>query len=230
MIPIEDTKNTKLLLIVVIGGLILLSTLMVVFNENKDSVSASNQEFYEEELTPQKAPTKETDVPTKVKKIEHNIEVLDMDRVWLNDVIQFSSTQNEVRTKLGEPDSISTPNFECGAYIAGEEPWGDLVNIWHYQGTKIVTFKDKTEIMTVKLRGLDCTLHHSRIIFSGHTSLSDLAKVFPISVENSYEWKDVRDGRTYQLVRIAPKPSWDDEWVLKFFNDELIEIEYWTPC
>ncbi len=157
-------------------------------------------------------------------------EVLDLDSIWLNDKIGFSTTQAEVRAKLGVPDSITTPNFECGGYVAGEQPWGDTVNIWHYQGTRIVAYKNRAEIMVVRLREWDCTLHHPRIIFSEYTTLSDLVKVFPNSAKRSYDWKNPTDNRTYKLVRIAPKPSYDDQWVLKFYKDKLFEIEYWIGC
>lgn len=155
---------------------------------------------------------------------------MDLDSVWLNDVIRFSTTQEEVRETLGTPDSITTPNFECGGYVAGKEPWGDAVNIWHYQGTQIVTFKDQANLMVIRLRGWDCTLHHPRIILSGFTSTSELAKVFPNSVEQAYEWKNPTDGRTYTMVRIDPKPISDDKWMFKFYNDELYEVEYWISC
>lgn len=158
------------------------------------------------------------------------LEVMDLDSVWLNDAIKFATTQNEVREKLGEPDSVTTPNFECGGYVAGEEPWGDIVNIWHYQGSQIVTFKDKANLMIVRLRDWDCTLHHPRIILSGFTSTAELAEVFPNSVEQAYEWKNPTDGRTYTIVQIEPKPISDDKWMFKFFNNKLYEIEYWIGC
>ncbi|MTI40547.1 hypothetical protein [Fulvivirga lutimaris] len=157
-------------------------------------------------------------------------EILYKDSVWLNDAVQFTSTQKEVLDKLGKPDSITTPMFECGAYIQGEEPWGDKVNIWHYQGTEIVTFKDRAEIMKIRLKGWECTLHDSQMIFSGETSIEDLREVFPKSVKNSYEWKDVTKGIRYTLVKIAPNPNYDDSWILKFYKNQLIEIEYYTPC
>jgi hypothetical protein len=157
-------------------------------------------------------------------------EVMNMDSVWLNDQIPYTSTPSQVKEVLGEPDSVTTPNYECGAYIAGEEPWGEIVELMHFQGTRIVTFKDKAELVVIKVREWDCTLHHPKIILSGYTSLEELAEVFPKSVQQSNDWKDVRNGNTYRLVLIAPKPNWDDKWVLKFLDNKLIEIEYWTPC
>ncbi|MFY0654539.1 MAG: hypothetical protein JXQ96_21060 [Cyclobacteriaceae bacterium] len=157
-------------------------------------------------------------------------EVMDMDSVWLNDQIPFTSTPDQVKEVLGKPDSVTTSNYECGAYIAGEEHWGDVVELMHFQGTRIVTFKDETKLMSIKVREWDCKLHHPKIILSGYTTLDELREVFPKSVGKSYHWENVRDGKTYRLVRIAPKPTWDDEWILKFLDNTLVEIEYWTPC
>jgi hypothetical protein len=157
-------------------------------------------------------------------------EVLHTDSVWLNDIIPFSSSQSLVKETLGDPDSVVVPDYECGAYIAGEEPWGDTVSVWFYKGTKIVTFKEKTEIMSVRLRGWETTLHHPRIILSEFTTMEDLSKVLPNSVSKGYDWTDAKSGLTYRLVRIAPKYGWDDEWVLTFYDNRLTEIEYWVPC
>lgn len=187
---------------------------------NKDTLNYANDKIQED------------------RKIEHaNInrtteidEVLDLDSVLLNNLLKFSSSQLEVKAKLGEPDSITTPDFECGGYVAGEEPWSDIVRIWHYQGTKIVAFKDRAELMMITLKESGFTLNHPRIVLSKNTLLSDLAKVFPNSVEEAYDSENSIDKKTYKLVRIAPKPSSDDQWVLTFYNDKLVEIEYWIGC
>ena len=172
---------------------------------------------------------KKANIHNFYKEIEKQ-EVLDTDSIWLNDAIPFLTSQKEVLCKLGKPDFITTPNFECGAYIAGEEPWGDTVNVWHYKGTKLVAFKDKATIMVIKIRGWDCTLHHPRIIFSGYTTLEDVAEVFPLSVQKVYNWEDVSNGKVYQVVSISTIPNSDDKWHLKFFQNKLVEIEHWTPC
>jgi hypothetical protein len=162
------------------------------------------------------------------KKFVH--QVLDQDSVWFRDLIPYSTLQDSLISILGNPDSITILKNDCGGYVAGQEPWGDSVNIWYYGETEFVTFKDKAEIMSIKLKGWDDTLHHPKIILSENTKIEDLAKVFPQAVERSYKSKNVEDGKTYTFVNLEPKPDWDNKWKLKFFEGKLIEIIYYIPC
>ncbi len=172
------------------------------------------------------------EVPVKVtaqsdKKL---VEVLDKDSIWLNDDIKFVTTQTELKNKLGSPDSVTYPNFECGAYISGVEPWGDSISVWYFKGAEFVAFKDVAELRSVEFSEWEWTLHNPSLVLSRQTTLNDLKAVFPYSVSKSYEWVDARDNRSFILVRIAPKSGWDDQWVLKFYDKYLVEIEYWSPC
>jgi len=155
---------------------------------------------------------------------------LSRDSIWLNDDIPFTTTQSNVIAKLGQPDSISTPYFECGTYVSGEDPWGENIEIWHYQGSQIVTFKEKAELMAIKPAGKNWSLHHPNFIFSKNTTLDKLAAVFPLPVSKTEDWRDSKDGRIYQLVRISAGADLEDQWILKFYFNKLEEMEYWSPC
>jgi len=91
---------------------------------------------------------------------------------------------------------------------------GDKVNL------KLVRFHESPG--NLRLIYPTITLCHS-------TKLEEVKKLFPVSVKISYDYFDPEQKETYRLVRINPRKAWTDEWILRFKEGQLYELEYWTP-
>ena len=160
------------------------------------------------------------------KRIEvENPEVLDFDSVLLNNKIPFQTTVQKLKYHFGKPDSIIVKNYDCGGYF--EE--GD-VSIYYYGLTSFETKGDTAAIQNIDLGTGRFRLKFKNIFLDRNTSLSDLKKIFPISISKSYMLREASKNKDYQFVRIYPRTNYDDEWVLTFYNGKLIEIDYWIDC
>jgi hypothetical protein len=89
--------------------------------------------------------------------------------------------------------------------------------------------KDSVVLRQINFQAGKSTLKTPRLTLSKKTTLEELGQAYPVAFKSSYDWAD-ETGKKYRLVRIPPKPNYDDEWVLKFDGDHLVEIEYWIPC
>ena len=168
-----------------------------------------------------------TSPDTKNKK---HIEVLDLDIVLYDGKVPYSSSPKELLAALGEPDSITDILNECGAYVPGEEPWGDKIDNWHYNGSEFAVFRDQAEIMVISFQDIKTTLEYPGIIFSQKTTIDELSDKFPGAVENSYEITTEPANKKYLIVRLFPTPDYDDLWVFWFYQGELEKIIYWVGC
>jgi|GEM_PF-1338323 len=152
-------------------------------------------------------------------------EIIYSDSVFVNDIIPFETTTKNLIKKLGKPDSIVTTPYNCGGYF--EEFTAD---VYYYGHTFFESYKDTVVIQIINFTDRRFKLKTTQLVLDNTTSIADIKHFFPHSVEKSNDWVNPIDNKTYRLVRINPKANYDDQWILRFHNDKLIEIEYWVPC
>lgn len=151
-------------------------------------------------------------------------EVLDMDSVYVNGVIPFTTTVKQLIEKLGKPDSILSRNYDCGGYF--EKP----VEVYCYGQTRFEAFENEVVIREISFKEGKFNLKTTKQVWTNKTSLKDIGRYYPQAVDESYDWENPSNKKIYRIVRIQPKTNYDDLWVLKFYNGKLVEMEYWIPC
>ncbi len=153
------------------------------------------------------------------------LEVLDMDSIVINEKFRFQTSRSKLREHLGKSDSTIKANYDCGGYF----DVGD-VSVDYYGSSSFETSMEKTVVRNINFQDGRFTVKAGNIIFNKNTTLTAIKDAFPASAKKSYLWKDVSDNKEYTVVRLLPKLNYDDQWVLKFYNGKLIDMEYWIPC
>ncbi|MFN3405737.1 MAG: hypothetical protein ACK40G_16695 [Cytophagaceae bacterium] len=155
-------------------------------------------------------------------------EVLEIEKVSINEQIPFQVSTSDLTTKIGEP--VNTGICESkGLFNKSKSKLEDNVYSWRYPGLEFLVYRDIANIRIIQFKNSDLRLVHPEITLSADTTLEQLREVFPISCKNGYDMKDEETGKNFHIVRLNTKLDWVDEWVLKFDNERLSEIEFWTP-
>ncbi|MEO8149310.1 MAG: hypothetical protein ABI723_16815 [Bacteroidia bacterium] len=154
-----------------------------------------------------------------------SFEIINVDSILINNKIPFQTTTKNLISNLGNADSIITKTFECGGYFDAEN-----VSIYYYGTSTFETYRDTAVLQKINFREGRYNLKTNKITLSNLITIQKLKQLFPMSTNKSYDWIDAVDKKTYTIIRIKPNQNYDDEWVLKFYNNKLVEIEYWIPC
>jgi hypothetical protein len=158
-------------------------------------------------------------------QLDTTVEYIDRDSVFVNDRISFFTTAKDLRKYLGKPDSTAIITYDCGGFFS----WDGKVRGYYYKGTVFEENNDTVVLRKINFRDKTIKLKTPKLILSKNTTLEEFARVYPVAFKSSYDWSD-ETGKKYRLLRIQPKPNYDDEWVLTFDANQLVEIEYWVPC
>ena len=152
-------------------------------------------------------------------------ETINIDSMLINNNVPFLTTVKVLKDNLGKPDSIVTKPKNSGNYVeVATDP------IYFYGQTTFEIHKETAVLQKIDFRNGQFKLNTTGFTLDKHTTLNDFRQFFPVSTAKSYDWIDPIDKKTYRLVKVQSKENNIDQWVLKFYNDMLMEIEYSTSC
>jgi hypothetical protein len=151
--------------------------------------------------------------------------VMDADSLRFNQV-GFETGLDDFLSRMGQPDSIVDPAYECG-YFATE---GVPVKIYYYPAISFRVYEGKAEMHEVDFTHDAVGLTYRGLRLHAQTTLEDMKIHFPASYANAYTLQDANDAREYTFVRLLPAAGVDDQIVLKFFGGKLLSFELWMPC
>jgi hypothetical protein len=149
---------------------------------------------------------------------EHLYDSLSFDSIRVNG-LKFRTHIKTFIQKMGKPDSIVTPHYDCG-YFAEE---GIPVKVYYYKGSSFHIYRDTAELNLLDFKkDKDRELTTNKFKLSANTTLDEIEKYFP----NSYRSSTKEDGNG-NLIRV---PFYCGQLQLGFSNGKLSDIEYWEPC
>ena len=152
-------------------------------------------------------------------------ETINIDSMLINNNVPFLTTVKVLKDNLGKPDSIVSKPKNFGNYVeVATDP------IYFYGQTSFEIHNETAVLQKIDFRNEQFKLNTTGLTLDSHTTLNDFRQFFPSSSDKSYDWTNPIDKKTYKLVRVQSKENHIDQWVLKFYNDKLIEIEYRTAC
>ena len=152
-------------------------------------------------------------------------EVINIDSILINNKVAFRTTVSILKNNFGKPDSIVTKTRESGNFVLLS-----TVTIFYYGKATFEIHGETAVLQKLDFGNGQFNLKSTHLTLDNNTTLNDLIHFSPSSKEKSYESTNPIDKKTYRLVKVKPTSNNDDQWVLKFYNDRLIEIEYWDPC
>ncbi len=146
--------------------------------------------------------------------------------VTLNKVVPFYTNPKKLIALLSKPDSVVSEQIGCGSFFESE----DIVSTYYYGKTCFEIYKREAIFKRVSFTDSRFKFYIKDKPLDGNTSLSEIAKLYPTSFKDSYDWQDDKSKKTYRLVWIDTIPVTDTKWIFRFYRGKLIEIEYRLPC
>ena len=152
-------------------------------------------------------------------------DTIQLDQIQIKGVNLYTTKQMLV-DKLGEPDSIVNPNYECGGF-SGE--WQEKVFLQYFYGCfNFIGTNDQYQIEHIHFeKDHSLLISYKGIVLNHKTRIEEIKTLFPKSYKDRYIKND-KDNTV--VVRLLPYTVADDKVYLWFKNGYLIELEYWTPC
>lgn len=165
---------------------------------------------------------KKTTINDEVVSMEENVCKLDYE-LFNFDGLKFYSSKEQILAKLGKPNRIFEPNYECGG----------LSSDW--QGVKYFTLdygfvkftgneKEKYVIEELSFTNDETTIFYGKYKLSNQTSLEQLVEIFGRQV-----LKNFREGIKNGGFIIFSSKS-DNGIRFEIEKGNLMKIQYWTPC
>jgi len=168
-----------------------------------------------------------TPEPTTSSNDSTNAEYLDWSTAKLNGRLPMLSTTKAVFQELGQPDSLVTPDMNevCMPYF--DKPF----KFAYVKSAEFEICGDTAVISTITFRHQpQLMLQTGNVKLNSRTTLSELAKSFPIAVKEQYELNVHKLGKVITVNLAAGPIVTDYSWLLMFKDGKLVRIDYYTPC
>lgn len=157
--------------------------------------------------------------------INKNYSILEIDSIKINNKFKYRSDLELLLEEFGHPDSVRTMYTDCGSPVNE-----DTVAIYFFERTGFWVNNNNAYIQLIDFRDEKIKLSYQDLELSNKTLASEIKKKVGNSPFDS-EWPDESeiDTKSFQ-IRLLPKKNWDDNWILRFANGKLMQMEYWIPC
>jgi hypothetical protein len=139
--------------------------------------------------------------------------------------VSLKPFKNDLLLKLGAPDSIVNPAYDCGGF---SEYWQEEVfHQFFYKSLIFIGSELEFVIESIDfLRDKSITLDYKGHKLSYQTELNDFREVFP----QSFDSKVIDNNNNQIFIYLLPKDNTDDLIIVVFENGHLKELKYWAPC
>lgn len=156
-----------------------------------------------------------------------NAEYLEWSTATLNGQLPLMSTKNAILKELGPLDSLTTVDVTDGCGYFFDQPHQAA----YVKLTDFEVCGDTAVIRTINFqRQPQLTLQTGNIRLNSKTTLSELAKTFPIAVKAHSEMNVDSIGKVVAVALATGPIVADDSWLLFFQKGKLVRIDYFIPC
>lgn len=132
--------------------------------------------------------------------------------------VPFISTIDKMKERLGSPDSIIEPKYECGPF---SEDWQEMKFYQYFYGTmNFIVYQNTTEIQDINLRQIDL-LKINNVYLKEGMSFYEVAKKLKI---------EINDNSDKDTITLFPKNNADEWYFLEFQNNKLVRFDRYEPC
>lgn len=149
-------------------------------------------------------------------------EVLDYSTSKLNKAIPSALTKQHLVRLLGKPSKIENYNTECA--LTEEQEHAKVKQLYSYGRTQFFVFDNQAELNTIDFRTSKFTYLTAKILLTSATTLADVQKVYPKSVQAAIK----ENGG--KLVRLKPCKECDGMCLLYFEKGKLVQLQWWEEC
>ena len=131
--------------------------------------------------------------------------------------LKLKGEKDKVISKLGQPDSIIEPKYECGAY---SEDWQGIKFYQYFYGNmNFIVYEDNAEIEKIEFVKNEEIQINGKLLNGTMTyhEITGILGVQPSTKKNN-------------LILFFPKEGLDEHYSLDFVEGKLMKFEVWTPC
>ena len=144
------------------------------------------------------------------------------DLIKFND-LNFFSTKKEIIEKLGNPNKIYEPNYECG-FLSSDEQGKEYFTLKY---DKIIFTGNETEKYVLEKINFEndnsIILNYGKYKLTCETELNELVKIFGNEIIKYFD--NNLNGEI-----ILRHYEYDSGIRIELKNGKLIRFEYWSPC
>jgi hypothetical protein len=149
-------------------------------------------------------------------------EVLDFTTSKLNKTVPSALTKQQLIKTLGKPPKVENYNTECA--LTEEQEQAKVKKLYWYGHTQFIVFDNQAELVSIDFRTGRFTYQTTKILLTSATTLVDVQKVYPKSVQASLK----ENGG--KLVRLKPCSDCDGQCLLYFEKGKLVKLQWWEEC
>ena len=134
--------------------------------------------------------------------------------------LKFNSSKSKITKKLGAPEKVYDPNYDCGFLSTDAQNRGFFT--LDYGKIKFTgNEKDLYLLEYIDLENDDSiVVKYGNQSLTYKTSLSELIEVFGVKLEEKLKGNQI----------LIFNKKGDDGIIIKIKNEKLIGFEYWSPC
>jgi len=138
--------------------------------------------------------------------------------------LSLETTKSEIYNKLGKPDKIVMPKYDCGGF--SDEWQGEIFKQYHYSALNFIGAGEKLVIERINFAAdPSITITYKGLKINNKTTIETFAKLFPKSYKNIVKGKE---GKVY--FYLLPRLVTDDIIIITFKKGILISLQYNSPC
>ena len=153
-----------------------------------------------------------------------DLDIVEYDEISVNG-INTKSSESELLKAFGEPNSITEPNYECGALSPA---WNDVeVKLYSWDGIEFHCVDGVLEIGKIDFSKTNPRIKTKQLTLDKSTKLSQLKKAFP----NSYKaWEGQKDKDGTSTFYLLTEENIDSQFHIIIENGKIIGFELFHPC
>lgn len=163
----------------------------------------------------------------------NNIEILDADLMLFNGKVNRFFSLKDFKKNFGEADSTKLMEHEerCAYAFQNIDPTKNLQDKFLYKdGSRFQNSEEKVVIDEFKFTKNNFILYKG-ITFNAYTTIAQLQKTFPNSVENIGIMKVYGEGELQMIqLREGNYELYDGHINIFLKNGKLLFMQWWFPC
>jgi len=137
--------------------------------------------------------------------------------------LNFFSTKSEIIEKLGNPNKIFEPHYECGSLSSDEQG----LDYFTLEYDNILFTGNETEEYILEQIDFEndnsIILNYGKFKLTCETKLTELTEIFGKEIIKYFD-NDLSGGI------VIPHKEYDSGIRIELKNGKLIRFEYWSPC
>lgn len=152
------------------------------------------------------------------------LDIIGYDEISVNG-IRTKSTESELLKAFGAPNSITEPNYECGALSPA---WNDVdVKLYSWDGIEFHCVDGVLEVGKIDFSKANPRIETKKLTLDKNTKLSELKKAFPKSYKVWEGQKDKGGSGTFYLLT---EENSDSQFHIIIENGRVIGFKLFHPC